>query len=243
MALAWTTTLVARVRASFEANRDPQRAIPMRAYMQERFDFLGLSASERRALQREALRGTPKPNERELTWVVQACWRTTRGRALGADAPRGSEVGRARRRCLRSRPHIPLILKKVIANGTLSIVGGMTRSFVFALLSLLIAPTASCGVDSAGLSEVPPPDAPPDGRPSPAPPGEERPTEPGDTCRTVDDCAASEQCVRSESGLLVCVIVEDGTAVPARGPKGQPPPPLGLFEGAPRYAGRRGESR
>lgn len=47
----------------------------MRAYMQERFDFFGLSASQRRALQREALRGTPQPNERELTRVVRGCWR------------------------------------------------------------------------------------------------------------------------------------------------------------------------
>ena len=119
----------------------------------------------------------------------------------------------------------------------------MTRAFVIALLSLLIAATASCGVESSGLSELPPPGAPPDGRPAPSPPGEEGPTGPGDTCRTVDDCAASQQCVRDETGRLACVTVEDRASVPSRGPKGQPPPPVGLFEGAPRYAGRRGESR
>ena len=116
----------------------------------------------------------------------------------------------------------------------------MTRAFAIAFLSLLIAATASCGVESSGLPELPPPGAPPDERPTPAPPDEERPTEPGDTCRTVDDCAASQQCVRRESGLLACVTVEDQASTPPRGPKGQPPPPTGLFEGAPRYAGRRG---
>jgi len=75
MGKAWTTTLMQRLSASFEAHANPARAAPMAAYMKDRFPFLGISATERRALQRRALKGLPESSERELRTVARASWR------------------------------------------------------------------------------------------------------------------------------------------------------------------------
>lgn len=66
--------LVARLRGAFEAAGDPVRAVPMVAYMKHRFEFLGIGATERRALQRSVWRDAPRPTEAEVVELVDACW-------------------------------------------------------------------------------------------------------------------------------------------------------------------------
>lgn len=75
MPKAWTTTLMDRISSSFEAHADPERAAPMAAYMKGQFPFLGISATERRGLQRRAWNGLPEPSERELRTIARASWR------------------------------------------------------------------------------------------------------------------------------------------------------------------------
>lgn len=95
------------------------------------------------------------------------------------------------------------------------------------LICSLITVLASCGVDGSDLAESS----------TPAAPAGERPMKPGD-CRTLDDCSAFEQCVMGQGRHPVCVSVDEPSSIPSRGPKGQPPPPLGLFEGPAGFAGR-----
>jgi 3-methyladenine DNA glycosylase AlkD len=47
----------------------------MSAYMRDRFPFLGIGSVRRRALEREALAGLPKPAPSELVAIAGACWR------------------------------------------------------------------------------------------------------------------------------------------------------------------------
>ncbi|MET7392987.1 DNA alkylation repair protein [Dactylosporangium sp. NPDC005572] len=66
--------MIERLQAVFTAGADPDRAGPMKAYMRDQFEFLGLTSEPRRALTREVLAGTAKPTERELVEVALACW-------------------------------------------------------------------------------------------------------------------------------------------------------------------------
>lgn len=68
------STLLDRLTRTFEAHRDPVRAGPMAAYMRDQFPFLGIASTERRALQREVLAGTPKPSEDEVAKIARRCW-------------------------------------------------------------------------------------------------------------------------------------------------------------------------
>ncbi|WP_432836853.1 DNA alkylation repair protein [Dactylosporangium sp. CA-092794] len=63
-----------RLQNVYGAAADPSRAAPMRAYMKDKFPFLGISSPARRALDREVLRGAPKPDEAGLADIVLACW-------------------------------------------------------------------------------------------------------------------------------------------------------------------------
>ena len=76
----------------------------------------------------------------------------------------------------------------------------------------------------------------------PAPVGGE-PSVQVDTCRTDDDCMAGHRCVATEGRYPLCVKAEADASPAQRGPKGQPPPPPGLLEGAPRFGPRTGEAR
>ncbi|CAL9378445.1 DNA alkylation repair protein [Streptomyces sp. enrichment culture] len=72
---ALADTLLDRLTDVFPAAADPVRAATMRAYMKDVAPFLGLPAAERRALARTVLRGTPRPNETDLTALALRCWR------------------------------------------------------------------------------------------------------------------------------------------------------------------------
>lgn len=66
--------VVERLRAAFEPARDEVRASRMSAYMRNKFAYFGIPASQRRALQREALEGLSKPNQDEITEAILMLW-------------------------------------------------------------------------------------------------------------------------------------------------------------------------
>jgi 3-methyladenine DNA glycosylase AlkD len=63
-----------RLVRTFDAARDPERAVPAAAYMRDQFAFLGLSTATRTALSRSVLAGLPQPNVHDLRVVATACW-------------------------------------------------------------------------------------------------------------------------------------------------------------------------
>ncbi|WP_433057988.1 DNA alkylation repair protein [Dactylosporangium sp. CS-033363] len=69
-----TTALLERLQSVFGAAADPGQAAPMRAYMRDRFAFLGITSVPRRALTRDVLRDAPRPTEAELAATARACW-------------------------------------------------------------------------------------------------------------------------------------------------------------------------
>lgn len=65
---------MARLAELFEADRDADRAVAMRAYMRDQFPFFGIMAPRQRVLAREATAGLPAPTEADLHAVAAACW-------------------------------------------------------------------------------------------------------------------------------------------------------------------------
>src|SRR5690606_21630326 len=63
-----------RLSRSFEGARDPQRAVPMAAYMRDQFPFLGIPGPTQKVLTREVLAGVGRPCEADLRAVALACW-------------------------------------------------------------------------------------------------------------------------------------------------------------------------
>ncbi|GIF67842.1 hypothetical protein Ais01nite_58770 [Asanoa ishikariensis] len=69
-----TEPVLARLTTLFEADRDPDRATAMRAYMRDQFDFLGIMSPRQRALARQATAGAAKPGRDDLLALADACW-------------------------------------------------------------------------------------------------------------------------------------------------------------------------
>lgn len=69
---------LAELEAAFESEANAARAADMARYMKDQFAFYGIQASERRALQRAAFKGAPKPSEAEVVLLMKACWRKSR---------------------------------------------------------------------------------------------------------------------------------------------------------------------
>jgi 3-methyladenine DNA glycosylase AlkD len=67
-------TVLQRLTARYAAAADPERAVPMRAYMKDIAPFLGLTTPLRRALSRTVLEGTPRPDETDCTAIALRCW-------------------------------------------------------------------------------------------------------------------------------------------------------------------------
>lgn len=63
-----------RLSRTYEGARDPQRAVPMSAYMRDQFPFLGIPAPTQKTLAREVLAGLGRPAEPDLVAVALACW-------------------------------------------------------------------------------------------------------------------------------------------------------------------------
>ena len=66
--------LLDRLVASYEAARDPVAAGPMRRYMRDQFEFLGIPTPVRATLDREVTAGLDRPDEHELARVAEGCW-------------------------------------------------------------------------------------------------------------------------------------------------------------------------
>ncbi|XUL86710.1 DNA alkylation repair protein [Streptomyces galilaeus] len=67
-------TVLERLTATYAAAADPERTVPMRAYMKDIAPFLGLTTPVRRALSRTVLEGTPRPDETDCTAIALRCW-------------------------------------------------------------------------------------------------------------------------------------------------------------------------
>jgi 3-methyladenine DNA glycosylase AlkD len=74
MSAALATEVLARLRPTYEAARDPARAPAMVAYMRDRFPFLGIGAPTQKVLARTVTAGLPAPGEDDLRAVALACW-------------------------------------------------------------------------------------------------------------------------------------------------------------------------
>jgi 3-methyladenine DNA glycosylase AlkD len=67
-------SLLARLRETYGAARDSERAGPMVAYMRDRFAYLGIAAPERERLNRAVVLGSPPPSEDDLSELALGCW-------------------------------------------------------------------------------------------------------------------------------------------------------------------------
>jgi 3-methyladenine DNA glycosylase AlkD len=65
---------MSRLGDRFAAAADPVRAVAMKAYMRDQFDFVGLPSPALRAITRTALAGLPAPDEDDLREIALACW-------------------------------------------------------------------------------------------------------------------------------------------------------------------------
>jgi 3-methyladenine DNA glycosylase AlkD len=73
--VSFDSTLISRARKAFREGADPERAIAMKAYMRDQFEFYGLMRKDRDAVVRAAVAGLPVPTEAELTSLSRACWK------------------------------------------------------------------------------------------------------------------------------------------------------------------------
>jgi 3-methyladenine DNA glycosylase AlkD len=70
----WAPVAVTAARTALEPLADPARAVPMAAYMRDRFPFLGIPSPARRAALRAGWKGLPVPSAAELGAAATALW-------------------------------------------------------------------------------------------------------------------------------------------------------------------------
>ncbi|WP_246102342.1 DNA alkylation repair protein [Streptomyces piniterrae] len=71
---ALAETILARLTAAYPPAADPVRAEGAAAYLKNVCPFLGIPATERRALDRTLLKDTPKPDESDCAAIALRCW-------------------------------------------------------------------------------------------------------------------------------------------------------------------------
>lgn len=59
----------------FRLNSDPERAIPMKQYMRNQFEFYGISAPQRRAISSEFIKTHPVKDIKEVHAIAEALWK------------------------------------------------------------------------------------------------------------------------------------------------------------------------
>jgi 3-methyladenine DNA glycosylase AlkD len=67
-------SIVRRATDMFGAAADAERAAPMRSYMRDQFEFLGITSVPRRQLTRQILAGVRQMLEADLVALARACW-------------------------------------------------------------------------------------------------------------------------------------------------------------------------
>jgi 3-methyladenine DNA glycosylase AlkD len=70
----WPAAAVAATVAALVPIADPQRAVPMAAYMRDQFSFLGIGTPARTAALKVAWRGLPTPSGVDAAGAAQALW-------------------------------------------------------------------------------------------------------------------------------------------------------------------------
>ena len=65
---------VASLRTLFEPNANPAQAAPMKKYMRDQFEYLGIKSPQVKALFRQAIRENGLPSLEELDRVVRELW-------------------------------------------------------------------------------------------------------------------------------------------------------------------------
>ncbi len=65
---------VASLRTLFEQNANPAQAAPMKKYMRDEFEYLGIKSPQVKALFRQAIRENGLPSLEELDRVVRELW-------------------------------------------------------------------------------------------------------------------------------------------------------------------------
>jgi 3-methyladenine DNA glycosylase AlkD len=65
---------VASLRTLFEQNANPAQAAPMKKYMRDQFEYLGIKSPQVKALFRQAIRENGLPSLEELDRVVRELW-------------------------------------------------------------------------------------------------------------------------------------------------------------------------
>jgi len=72
--MGYAATVLERLTTALEAERDPAAAAPMRAYMRDQFDYVGVRLPRLRVLAKAAAAGLPAPAPEELTELARAGW-------------------------------------------------------------------------------------------------------------------------------------------------------------------------
>jgi 3-methyladenine DNA glycosylase AlkD len=62
------------VKETFSANANLKNAFPMKKYMKDKFEFLGIKSPERRELQREFLRKNKLPDPELIDEIIKELW-------------------------------------------------------------------------------------------------------------------------------------------------------------------------
>lgn len=65
---------VTGIQTLYKRHSDPERAIPMKAYMRNQFDFIGINATLRRDLGRGYMKRMPMPPAADYPEVVRQLW-------------------------------------------------------------------------------------------------------------------------------------------------------------------------
>lgn len=65
---------VASLKRLFEQNADPAQAAPMKKYMRDQFEYLGIKSPQVKALFRQAVKENGLPSPEELDQIVRELW-------------------------------------------------------------------------------------------------------------------------------------------------------------------------
>jgi 3-methyladenine DNA glycosylase AlkD len=65
---------VVAIKKVFDANRNPERSVPMKAYMRDQFEFVGIPSPARRELMKEFFRSNTLPEKKSLETVIRQLW-------------------------------------------------------------------------------------------------------------------------------------------------------------------------
>lgn len=65
---------VAQVQKTFSTHANPKKATPMKRYMLDKFDFLGIQAKQRQELQRAFMKKDTLPNPEEIPVIIKELW-------------------------------------------------------------------------------------------------------------------------------------------------------------------------